>query len=130
MNGKYLLDANLVIALFAGEPAVTKRLREAEEIFIPSIAMGELYYGAHKSSRAEENIARLDDFIAGNVVLSCDTEIARRYGEVKDRLRQKGRPIPENDIWIAAIALEHGLILVTRDVHFNEVEGLKIEGWQ
>ncbi len=130
MNGKYLLDTNLVIALFAGESPITKRLRDVEEIFIPSIVMGELYYGARKSSRAEENIARLDDFAASNVVLSCDTGIARRYGEVKDRLRQKGRPIPENDIWIAAMALEYDLTLVTRDVHFSEVAGLKIETWQ
>jgi len=117
MSGNYLLDTNIVIALFASDSAVTDRLEDAEEVFIPSIVLGELYYGAHKSSRAKENIARLDDFAASNVVLSCDTEIARRYGEVKDRLRQKGHPIPENDIWIAAIALHHGLTLVTRDMH-------------
>jgi len=64
-----------------------------------------------------------------NVVLNCDTEIARRYGEVKDGLRQKGHPIPENDIWAAAIALHYALTLITRDAHFNEVEGLKIETW-
>jgi len=130
MNGKFLLDTNLVIALFAGEPAVTQGLMDAEEVFLPSIVLGELYFGARKSKRAEENISRLDDFAVSNIVLNCDTNIARRYGEVKDRLRQKGRPIPENDVWIAAIPLEHGLSLVTRDEHFAEVEGLNIETWE
>ena len=49
--------------------------------------------------------------------------------KVKDELRQKGRPIPENDIWIAAIAREHKLVLATRDKHFDQVEGLKVDKW-
>lgn len=72
----------------------------------------------------EDNLARIDDFAASNVILSCDAETAYRYDEVKDMLRQKGRPIPENDIWIAAIAFQHELILLTSDMHFTEVENL------
>ncbi len=63
------------------------------------------------------------------VVLGCDSDTARRYGEVKNALRLKGRPIPENDIWIAAVALQHGLTLITRDGHFNEIEELTVEAW-
>ncbi len=129
MSGRYLLDTNIVIALFADESAVKNRLREAEEVFVPSIVLGELYYGAGKSRRVSENMARIDDFAARNVVLGCEAEAARRYGEVKNRLRHKGRPIPENDIWIAAIALQNGLTLVARDTHFREVEGLSVEAW-
>jgi len=129
MNGRCLLDTNIVIALFASDSAILDRLKDAEEVFIPSIVMGELYYGARKSSRVEENIARLDDFSANNIILSCDSGTAHWYGEVKGGLREKGRPIPENDIWVAAIALQHDLTLVTRDVHFAEVEGLKTETW-
>jgi len=129
MSGRYLLDTNIVIALFADEPAVTDRLRDAKEVFIPSIAIGELYYGARRSSRVKENVTRIDAFAASNVVLSCDTETAHQYGEIKNKLRQKGHPIPENDIWIAAIALQHDLTLVTRDGHFEEVERLKVEPW-
>jgi tRNA(fMet)-specific endonuclease VapC len=62
-------------------------------------------------------------------VLVCDVETARHYGRVRNELRRKGRPIPENDIWIAATARQHDLILVTRDPHFDEVEGLPIEAW-
>ena len=91
--------------------------------------IGELYYGARKSSRVKDNIARIDEFARNNVILSCDLETARRYGQVKDRLRQKGRPIPENDIWIAALALQYGLTLVSRDSHFGECEELTFETW-
>lgn len=127
MAGKYLLDTNAVIALFAGDSDVVDLLKDAEEVFVPSIVIGELYYGARKSSRVEDNVARIDDFAANNVVLGCDTETAYQYGEVKNRLRQRGRPIPENDIWIAAIALQHDLILLTSDVHFGEVENLRLD---
>ncbi len=129
MNGKYLLDTNIVIALFASETAVIDQLKNVDEVFIPSIVIGELYYGAHKSARVNENIARIDEFAATNVILSCDLETARRYGQVKDGLRKKGRPIPENDIWIAALARQHGLTLISRDSHFSEVDGLTFGTW-
>ncbi len=129
MNGRYLLDTNIVIALFAGEGAVKDRVRGAGELFVSSVVLGELYYGAKKSTRVADNTERIDDFAARNVVLGCDTETARRYGEVKERLRQKGRPIPENDIWIAAQAFQNDLTLVARDAHFTEVEGLSLETW-
>jgi tRNA(fMet)-specific endonuclease VapC len=129
MNGRYLLDTNVIIALFAEDRAVKDNLGEAGEVFVPSIAIGELCYGARKSARAKENLARIDEFAANNVVLGCDTETARRYGDVKNALRIRGRPIPENDIWIAAVALQHGLTLVTRDTHFGEIESLSIAAW-
>ncbi|MEL6327573.1 MAG: PIN domain-containing protein, partial [Cyanobacteria bacterium J06626_23] len=62
-------------------------------------------------------------------VLDCDSDTARWYGIVKDRLRAKGRPLPENDIWIASTALQHNLTLATRDAHFHHVEGLKLAQW-
>jgi tRNA(fMet)-specific endonuclease VapC len=129
MNGRYLLDTNVIIALFAEDRAVKDNLGEAGEVFVPSIAIGELCYGARKSARAKENLARIDEFAANNVVLGCDTETARRYGDVKNALRIRGRPIPENDIWIAAVALQHGLTLVTHDTHFGEIESLSIAAW-
>jgi tRNA(fMet)-specific endonuclease VapC len=129
MTGKVLLDTNIVIALFADETSVKQQLAIVGEIFIPSIVLGELYYGARKSARAEQNIARIDEFAAGNTVLLCDTTTARQYGVIKAQLRVKGKPIPENDIWIAAIAEQHQLTLVTRDSHFQHVDGLVIEQW-
>ncbi|MDQ3249726.1 MAG: type II toxin-antitoxin system VapC family toxin [Chloroflexota bacterium] len=129
MSGKYLLDTGIVIALFANDRAVVEQIEDAEEIFIPSIVIGELYYGARQSGRARENVARVDLFAEANVLLMCDTETCRWYGVVKDLLRQKGSFIPENDVWISALSLRHGLILVTRDDSFNAVTNLKTERW-
>ena len=129
MAGSYLLDTNLVIALFSGEPAVVDHLDRAEEIFLPSIVLGELSFGARKSSRTQENLARIDEFSWQVVVLNCDAETARHYGTIKNALRIKGRPIPDNDIWIAAVAQQYHLTLVTRDTHFAEVDDLSIEAW-
>src|SRR5215210_8439322 len=127
MSGKYLLDTNIVIALFANDRLVVEQIEDAEEVFVPSIVIGELYYGARKSGRARENVARVDLFAEANIILICDTETCRWYGVVKDLLSQKGSLIPENDVWIAALALRHGLILVTRDSNFSELTNLKKE---
>jgi tRNA(fMet)-specific endonuclease VapC len=129
MAGRYLLDTSIIIALFAGDTAVQAGLDRADEVFVPSIALGELYYGAHKSARVGENLARVDEFALNSAVLGADVEVARRYGAIKDGLRARGRPIPENDLWIAAIAREHELTLVSRDAHLAQVEGLPVESW-
>jgi tRNA(fMet)-specific endonuclease VapC len=129
MSGRYLLDTNIIIALFADEVAVKDNLAKADEVFASSIAIGELCFGARKSGRAKENLSHIDEFAGNNVVLGCDTDTARRYGEIKNALRLKGRPLPENDIWIAAVALQHGLTLITRDSHFNEIDKLQSAVW-
>jgi tRNA(fMet)-specific endonuclease VapC len=129
MNGRYLLDTNIVVALFRQEPDVQRGLAAADEVFIPAIVLGELYYGAGKSSRPGENTARVDEFATERSVLGCDAEVAREYGAIRNELRVKGRPLPENDLWIAAIARRHDLVLVTRDNHFRELENLSVEAW-
>lgn len=129
MSGRLLLDTNIVIALFAQDTLVQDRLAASEEVFVPSVVLGELYYGARKSGRVRTNVARIDEFAASNAVLECDIETARQYGHIKNLLRTKGRPIPENDIWIAAIAQQHQLTLISRDEHFKEVDGLLLESW-
>lgn len=129
MSGEFLLDTNIVIALFANDPIVIGHLRESDAVFLPSIVLGELYYGAQRSKRSTENVARIEEFAKRNHVVNCDAKTANRYGAVKDKLRRKGRPLPENDIWIAAMAVEMDLPLVTRDAHFMEVENLRIESW-
>ena len=98
-------------------------------IFVPSIVVGELYYGAANSTRKDENQRRVDNYVASIVVLNCDASTGKHYGEIKTKLRVKGKPIPENDIWIAAVALQFDLTLATRDVHFQHVDGLRIEKW-
>ncbi|MFQ5688015.1 MAG: type II toxin-antitoxin system VapC family toxin [Candidatus Scalindua sp.] len=129
MTGRVLLDTNIIIALFANDNSVKKHLAETQEVFIPSVAVGELYYGAEKSKHMEDNIARINNFADSNVILSCDRNTAVQYGKIKNCLRKKGTPIPENDIWIAAIVKQHKLILISRDIHFDEIDGLKMQKW-
>jgi len=129
MSGRYLLDTNIIIDLLAGVEAVRTRLADADEAFAPSIAIGELYYGAEKSTRPEENVGRIEQFASITTVLGCDTQTAREYGQIKNLLRARGRPIPENDLWIAAIARQHALTLVTRDKHFGDIDDLPTVAW-
>jgi tRNA(fMet)-specific endonuclease VapC len=105
MSGKFPLDTNIVIALFGDDDVVKEKIGSANEVFVPNIAIGELVYGAYKSSQSRENLDRIDEFSESNVIIGSDVETARLYGEIKFGLQKKGRPIPENDIWIAAIAI-------------------------
>jgi tRNA(fMet)-specific endonuclease VapC len=100
MAGKFLLGTNVIVALFSGDKHVQA------EVFAPSTALGELYYGARKSAHAAENLARIERFAAAPQILSCNSMTAWIYGEFEDLLRLKGRPVPENDIWIVAISLQ------------------------
>ena len=128
-GGRFLLDTNILIALLEGDETVLSHLDQAPEVFIPAVALGELFFGAAKSGRPSENTATVERFAAGRAILSCDLDVAREYGRLKQRLREKGRPLPENDIWIAATAQHHGMVLVTRDRHFREVEELQVADW-
>ena len=127
MNGKYLLDTNIIIALFANEIKIVDQLKEIENVFTPSIALGELYFGASKSKNVKENIERIKSFANNISILSCDSETAQHYGTIKSQLKIKGKPIPENDIWIAAIAKQYNLTIITRDDHFKLVDEITLE---
>jgi tRNA(fMet)-specific endonuclease VapC len=108
---------------------VSSRLANAIDVFVPIVVTGELFFGARKSARVPENVLRITQFAAANSILPCDLGTAIAYGEIKGELRSKGRPIPENDVWIAAIARQHGLTLASRDSHFKDVDGLTVEPW-
>jgi tRNA(fMet)-specific endonuclease VapC len=127
MSGRALLDTNAVIALFAGEPELVEAIANKTAVFLCVPVLGELRFGALASARVEQNLARLDGFAKAVAVLPCDNECAVFYSAVKFGLRKKGRPIPENDVWIAAIARQHRLSLISRDAHFQEVDELDLE---
>ena len=128
-SGRYLLDTNIVIALLAREQAVVEHVKAAEAVYLPATVLGELYFGARKSTRVEENLARLRALAPASAVLNCDAETAARYGELKAVLRAKGTPIPENDLWIAAVAKQHDLAVASRDEHFDVVPGVVRVTW-
>src|SRR5688572_4160548 len=92
--------------------------------------VGELDYGARNSSRAVENLDRVERFVTATSILLPDLDTARWYGRLRHALKVKRRPLPENDVWIAALARQHDLTLVSRDAHFREVDALKLEAWR
>ncbi len=94
-----------------------------------ALVLGELFYGAEQSSKREENGKKIDALAQASIILECDLDTARLYGKIKSQLKVKGAPIPENDIWIGALAQQHHLTLVTRDKHFKNIEALPIESW-
>jgi tRNA(fMet)-specific endonuclease VapC len=127
--GSYALDTNVVIAFLSGDTGVRQRVSEASAVFLPAVVVGELYFGASKSLRAAENTARIDRLAATLGTLGLDVHVAKHYGSLKASLRAAGRPIPENDIWVAATALRHGLALATRDRHFEALPTLSCAWW-
>ena len=129
MNGNYLLDTNIVIALFSGEENVIKEINNAKQIFLPFIVIGELFYGALNSTNIESNINNLNEFCRNLEVVTCDFDTCLLYGKIKKQLKDNGTPIPENDIWIASIASQHKLPLVTRDIHFKYITNIDLFKW-
>jgi tRNA(fMet)-specific endonuclease VapC len=130
MDGRYCLDTNIVISLFAGDKNILAKLVPVNEVFISSTVLGELYYGTLKSVRIDDNLKRVNDFATGCTILTCDAETAEEYGRIKAELSRKGKMVPENDIWIAAVTRQYDLTIVTKDEHFSFIENLKMTDWQ
>jgi tRNA(fMet)-specific endonuclease VapC len=124
-----LLDTNIIIALFKNDPNVVTQLAVSTAVFVPAIALGELIYGALHSAHVQQNLSEVRAFANQVAILACDVDTAEHYGQIKHDLKLKGHPIPENDIWIAALAIQHGLTVVSRDQHFLQVNGLKLASW-
>jgi tRNA(fMet)-specific endonuclease VapC len=129
MSGRYLLDTNVAIRVLNQDVDLEARRGGSLEMFLSLTVVGELLFGAEKSRRPEANRDRIDRLIERCPVVPQDIDTARRYGTVKAMLQSRGRPIPENDLWIAAAALRHGLILASRDSHFESIEDLQVEAW-
>ncbi|MBQ3811780.1 MAG: type II toxin-antitoxin system VapC family toxin [Kiritimatiellae bacterium] len=123
---KICLDTNAYSAIGKGNAAVTALVEEADEVIVPATVLGELVFGFLKGTRFAKNEAALNRFLAedGISLQPATRDIAERYGYVKAALKAKGTPIPENDIWIAATALETGSRLVSFDTDFDHVGGL------
>jgi len=123
---RVLLDTNAYSALRRGDQVVADYVRRSEEVLLSSIVAGELLFGFRNGSRYEENVRALQDFLAfPNVrLLPVMWEAADIFGKISAALRRKGRPIPTNDIWIAAHAMEHAADLLSADPHFAYIDGL------
>ena len=123
---RILLDSNAYSNLKRGHRRVAEIVRGAERILMPHVVLGELLYGFRNGSRSERNTRELHAFLGSPYVsiTAMSLTTADRYARIATALRARGRPIPTNDIWIAAHTMEAGADLVSFDRHFDHVEGL------
>ncbi len=121
-----LIDTNIYSYAMKGDPESVIVLQQASQIGICSITIGELLSGFKAGKRESENRKELEEFLdAPRVqILAIDEGTADFYADILNNLRKKGTPIPTNDIWIAAVAFQHGLRLFSKDQHFKKVQGL------
>jgi tRNA(fMet)-specific endonuclease VapC len=123
-GNKCLLDTSIIIHTFKSNAQISDQLYTFSEIFVPSVAVGELYYGAYRSTNVKKHLDQIRLFLKDYTVLVLDVATADLYGSIKASLKRKGKPIPENDIWIAAIAVQFSLPLFATDKHFKEIDNL------
>lgn len=97
--------------------------------YVPSIVLGELYTGIQRVTNKAKHLKKLNNFLRLCIVPDVDIITAQHYGVITAGLYKKGKPLPLNDVWIAAVALQKNLTVVSRDKHFNEIDGLKIKVW-
>ncbi len=123
-----LLDTNAYARLMAGDKRVLDVLSTAEKVYMSVFVIGELEAGFRSGGKAQQNREILARFLDKPTVevLDATRETAEVFGMVKDTLRRAGQPIPLNDVWVAAHALETGSVLVTYDAHFRAVSGLRL----
>ncbi len=121
-----LLDTNAYSALMRGEAQVADRVRRAQEVLLSAVAVGELLFGFRSGSRYQKNLGQLEAFLENPYVsfVPVTRTTADRFARVAAGLRKQGVPIPTNDIWIAAHAMETGAELLSYDEHFASVAGL------
>ena len=129
VNGKFVIDTNTLIKFIAHDPTLRWRMGHDFRCFLSFISVGELFAGAYQSTRKAINVAEVQRFCHEIPVLIWDFETADTYGRIHASLRRKGKPIPHNDVWVAATALRHEMTLITLDKHFAAIEGLRTEVW-
>lgn len=127
-SGDVLLDTSVVIPFFKGDQAIGTQLA-GQTIYLPQTVLGELYCGSFLSANQIKTRGEIQNFLTAVTVLSPGLATAEHYGIIRAALAKAGTPIPENDIWIAALAIEHQLPLAARDAHFDRIAGLKVLKW-
>ena len=129
MSTSYLLDTSVLVLVLKQNVAILKRMANAQTVYISSIGLGELYYGAEHSANVERSLAEVDGLAKTATILVTDKATAEIYGHFKHEQRIKGQLIPDNDLWIASTAIQNGLTLAARDHHFTWIDGLVLEQW-
>ena len=129
-----ILDTNICVRFLRGEESVVRRLLDADEnddLRIPAMVEGELFYGVEKSERRDENREKVKALLAFLPVCHADDETMEKFGELKAKAEAAGSRVDDADMIIAATAMRHGALLVTGNTrHFSRFDGLEIEDWR
>ena len=128
-GNKILLDTNIVIEVLNGNKEIADKINDLSGFSISAVVLGELYIGVNRVSNKSKHLKMLRDFLQLCTVIDVTEETAQHYGEITSFLFKKGKPIPTNDIWIAASAKQHGYTLITRDKHFKEIKDITVKHW-
>jgi tRNA(fMet)-specific endonuclease VapC len=126
VSERYLLNTGVAGAYFDNSPAIRRKLKGAV-FFLSVTVMGELYHGAYHSENRAQSLSVLRSYLSLYHPLPFNEKTAEQFGLIADYLQRRGTPIPDNDIWIAASALQYNLTVVTFDQHFQYVPNLKYE---
>lgn len=123
---RFMLDTNVYSAFKKNAPDAVQKIQEADEILICTTVLGELLAGFKCGGNESNNVNELEEFLDSPRVrfVPSDAETAPFYANIFKHLRVKGKPIPTNDMWIAASAMQYGCAVCTRDLHFEHVDGL------
>ena len=124
-----ILDTNALSALFAGDATLNTLLSPTLRHHLPVVVIGEFRYGLLRSRHRDQLEPLLDNLVRELIVLRLDEVTAETYARVRYQLRERGRPMPENDVWIAALARQHNLPIVSRDRTFDDVPDLRRYAW-
>jgi tRNA(fMet)-specific endonuclease VapC len=127
--GSVLLDTSVVIPHLRGDQVLSARLIQLANIHVPWVVLGELRFGARRAVRPAEALAQVRAFLRTVALLMPDEGTTEHYGDLKAELARIGKPIPDNDLWIAAVARQYDLPLATRDAHFAQVPSLQTLAW-
>lgn len=126
----YLLDSRVLIRSLRGDAVISARISSLPRVFVPSIVIGELLVGAYGSpTRPDAAVADVEARVRAIATLAVDEATARLYAQIKHDLKRRGLIMPDNDLWIAATAMQYDVTLVARDAHFNWITGLRLEQW-
>lgn len=129
-----ILDTNICVRFLRGDESVVRRLLDADEnddLRIPAMVEGELFYGVEKSERRDENREKVKALLAFLPVCHADDETMEKFGELKAKAEAAGSRVDDADMIIAATAMRHGALLVTGNTrHFSRFDGLEIEDWR
>jgi predicted nucleic acid-binding protein len=124
-----ILDTNAISAILAGETLIQAKLAPGERQHLPIVVIGEYQFGMLGSKHRKRLVIAFERLESNSVLLQCDRETADFYAAIRHGLKIRGRPIPDNDLWIAALARQHSLEIVSQDSHFDEVVGIRRVSW-